>query len=142
MKSEPSSLSTPLFHYFLFQHSQSQRPGDKQRNRERKETERKSVKKGDAKDRRPMPGWTLQRRMTVNEIGELKEGNEKRKVKVEMQEDCILLQLLCALRPHSLSNGACLICCLEACLFLPSGVGLKIQSEPQHHLRPQRTNFD
>lgn len=34
-----------------------------------------------------------------NEMGELKEGNGKRKVKVGMQEDCILLRLLCVLSP-------------------------------------------
>lgn len=49
------------------------------------------------------------------EMEELKEGNEKRKVNVEMQEDCILLRLLCA-QSHSLSNGPHLIFWVEACL--------------------------
>lgn len=53
-----------------------------------KGTERVKLKrKNNFKERRP------------TEERELKEGNEKRKVKVEVQEDCILPRLLCALSP-------------------------------------------
>lgn len=92
MKSELCSLATPFLHYFL---SQSQRPGDEQGTRERTEWKKKRRCKG----RRPAEGRTPQRRMTENEIKELKEDNEKRKVEVKMCEDCGLLWLLCALNP-------------------------------------------
>lgn len=128
MKSQPSSLSTPLFHYFLFHWSQSRRPEDEQVNGEGVKAKRKEMQRRG----RPTAGWTPQR-MTE----ELKEGNEKRTVKVEMQKDCSLLWSLC---DHSLSNGACLICCAEARLSSPPGVGYKTQTAPQHRLRTQRTN--
>lgn len=85
----------------------------------------------------PTPGWTPQRRMTENETEELKKVKEKRKVKVEMQEDFILLRLLCALS------------LIPYLMELVGSVGLRPVSvlhqmlvTRQHHLRPQWTYFD
>lgn len=100
MKCEPS---TPLFLSFQFQHLKAEdlemKNGTEREDRGRnvvwRQRERTGCKERKGEGDQQKDG----RHREENETEELQEGNEKRKVKVEMQEDCILLRLLCALAP-------------------------------------------
>lgn len=73
--------------------------------------------------------------MTENEIKELKEDNEKRKVNVKMWGDCGLPRLLCALNPipyltkHVQSAGLRLVSDLGKVLGKRHRVSLRIASD-------------